>query len=97
MQAAQQVGGDLQCLRFGVDEMQGAAIPGDVLLGSVFGSGMAEDERAQSVRRDGDAFDTVGGWMIPRFARGPFRAEPSALAATGGCIAPACLWLRQGR
>lgn len=60
MQTAQQVGGDLQCLRFGVDEMQSAAIPGDVLLGPVFGAGMAEHERAQPVWRDGDAFDTIG-------------------------------------
>ena len=60
MQAAQQIGSDGQCLPFGVDEMQGSAIPGDVLLGPVFGAGMAEHERAQPVWRDGDAFDAIG-------------------------------------
>ena len=60
MQAAQQIGSDGQCLHFGVDEMQGSAIPGDVLLRPVFGAGMAEHERAQPVWRDGDAFDAIG-------------------------------------
>ena len=49
-------------VRFGVDEIQRAAVAGDFLLGTVFGPGMAEDERAQTVGRDGDAFDAVGGF-----------------------------------
>ena len=60
VQTAQQVRGDGQCLRFGVDEIQRAAIARDFLLGTVFRTGVAEDERAQTVGSDGDAFDAVG-------------------------------------
>ena len=59
MQAAQQIGSDGQCLHFGVDEMQGSTIPGDVLLRPVSRAGMAEHERAQPVWRDGDTFDAI--------------------------------------
>ena len=42
-----------------MDQRQGAAIARDVLLGPVFGAGMAEHERAQTVVCDRDAFDAV--------------------------------------
>ena len=62
MQTAQQVGGDWQIFRFRVDEIQRAAVAGDFLFGTVFGAGVAEDERAQTVGGDSDAFDAVGGF-----------------------------------
>ena len=60
VQPAHQVGGDGQIFRFCVDEIQRAAIAGDFLFGPVFGAGVAEDERAQTVGGNGDAFDAVG-------------------------------------
>lgn len=43
-----------------MDEIQGATIAGDILLGPVFGTGVAEDKRAQTVGCDRHAFDAVG-------------------------------------
>jgi hypothetical protein len=62
VETAQQVGSDLQFFGFGVDEVQRAAIAGDFLFRTVFGAGVAENERAQTVGGDGDAFDAVGGF-----------------------------------
>ena len=60
VQTAHQVRGDLQIIRFRVDEIQRSAVAGDLLFGTVFGAGMAEDERAQTVRRNSHAFDAIG-------------------------------------